>query len=101
LERETCQRQQHDVVVLHHVLRVVQVRGAEQQRQNAGDRLFDAEPQLAQETEAHQRRQNIDQDVGAVADENRADCRIGVVVCGKERQLLQAGADHVRGQHEQ
>ena len=79
----------------------MQVRGAEQQREDAGDRLFGAEPQLAQKTEAHQRRQDVDQDVGAVADENRADRGIGVVVSRKDRQLLQAGADHVRWKHEQ
>src|SRR5271157_2418388 len=100
LKRQASQRQKHDVVVLHHVLRIVQVRGAKQQRHHARDRLPRAEPQQPQKTETHQRGQHVDQYVGAVADHDAAHTRINAVV-REHRQLLQLRPNDVGGQHQQ
>ncbi len=94
-------RQQEDVVVLHHVLRVMQMRGREQQSQNAHYRLGDAEVQLPQEAETNQRRQHRHQDVDAVADDDVAHAGVGVVVVRKDGQACDISAHHIRGQQEQ
>src|SRR5579871_2767151 len=48
-ERESGESQQTDVVVLHHVLRVVQVRCGEEEGEHSGKGLLNAEGELPQE----------------------------------------------------
>src|SRR6185437_4508559 len=47
---ESDEREEHDVVVFHHVLRVVKMRGAENQGERAGDGFARGKLQLAQKT---------------------------------------------------
>ena len=101
LKCESSQGQKHDVVVLHHVLGVVQMGGAEQQCQNARHCLAGAEPQETQEAEADQRRQYADQNVGAVADHDVAHAGVIAVVVGENGQPLDIGSDDIRRQHKQ
>ena len=60
LKGQTGQGKQSDVVVLHHVLRVVQVSGTEQQGQHSGDRLRHVEAKHQQKPVADQHRQYAD-----------------------------------------
>jgi len=100
-ETKSSRGEEKDVVVLHHVLRVMQMRGGEQQCKNAGERMVDCEFELAEKSEAHQRRENSDENVCGEADEDIADRRIGIFVVRKEGKVFDDGADHVLGQHEQ
>ena len=94
-------RQQEDVVVLHHVLRVMEMRSREQQSQNAHHGLRNTEIQLPQEAETNQRRQHRHQDVDAVADDDVAHAGIGVVILGKDGEACDISANHIRRQQEQ
>ncbi len=100
LKRETGQRQQHDVVVLLHVLRIVQVRSAEQQCQDAENGFLHGKRKLAQKAECDERSQNVNQDACQVDNHDAAHGRI-VFVIGENRQPRDAGSHQVRGQHEQ
>ena len=100
LKRESSQRQKHDVVVLHHVLRVMQVRGAEHQRQHAQHGFPHAESQLAKQAKTHQRREHIHQDAGAIADHNAAHRGI-VLIPREDPPVHDPRACQIRGQHQQ
>ena len=101
LIREAGHAQQEDVVVLHHVLRVMEMGGRQQQSQNTHHRLRDAEIQLPQKAEANQRSQHRHQDVNAVADDDVAHAGIGVVILGKDWETCDVGANHIRRQQDQ
>src|SRR5208283_819502 len=74
------QGQKEDVIVLHHVLRVVKVSCAEQQSEHSGDRLLGGESQPAQESETDQSCQDVDQDVRAVADHDVTHGRVSLTI---------------------
>ena len=76
------------------------MRGAEHQCQHARRRLFQAKAQLAQEPECYQRRKNVDQNVGAVADHNAAHGGI-VFVIGEDRPVRNPRPQKIGGQHQQ
>ncbi len=99
--REPGESEEKDVVVLHHVLRVVQVRGREEQGQNARNGLLHCESQLPQEAEANQRGQHADKNVGAIADDDVAHTGVIAVVFGEDGKALGEGSGHVGRQHEQ
>ena len=72
---------------------------AKQQRQNAGDGFIDAKTQLAQQTERDQRRQHVDQDTGAVTDDDAANG--GVIFVFSENMPVRNPCGHQVGrQHE-
>ena len=100
LERESDEREKHDVVVLLHVLRVMQMRGAKQHGQHAPHGLAHFEAQLPQQAKSNDCREHIQQDVRAVAHEDAADCGI-VLVSRKNLPVCDPGGDHIGRQHEQ
>jgi len=101
LEGEADKREETDVVVLHHVLRVVQVRGEQEQSERAGDGLVYGEVKLAQKAEGNERGEDAEQDVGAEGDEDAADGWVVAEVVGEDGEVLDPGADDVGGEHEQ
>src|SRR5260370_29523683 len=64
---ESAQCEQANVVVLHHVLRVMKMGGKKKQRQHSGNRMTSGKAQQAKEPETDQRGQEIQQDVDEVA----------------------------------
>src|ERR1700733_707675 len=99
-ECEAGDREEKDVVVLHHVLRVMEMRGGEKQRQDAGDGMVRCESELTQNAETHERRKNSDKDIGGEADEDVTGGWVCVLVVVEERKVFEKSGDHVLGQHE-
>ncbi len=78
----------------------MQVSRAEHQGQDAEHGLVEAEAQLAQQAERNQRRQNIDQNIGAVADNDAAYRRV-ILVFGENVPVGDPCGDQICGKHEQ
>ena len=79
----------------------MEVRGEQQQSQNAGNCLPFPKVQLPQESEANQSGKHAEKDIGAVADDDVAHAGIVPVVVGESRKPLNVGPNHICRQHEQ
>ena len=101
MEADAGDGEKQDVIVLHHVLRVMEKRGAEKQREGAGNSFVDGKSEKSEQAVAHQHGKNADQNVGAGADDDVADAGIRVVVFIENGQLGDVGANDVGWEEEQ
>ena len=79
----------------------MQMRGEQEQRQHACRGLGDGETESAKKSETDQRREHVEQNVGAVADHNVPHAGGVAVVVGKDGKAIDAGSRDIEGQHEQ
>jgi hypothetical protein len=79
----------------------MEMRSEQQQRQNAGNRLFHSEVQLPEKSEADQSRKHRNEHIGAIADDDAAHAGIVPVVVSEDRKPLDISSHYIRGQHEQ
>ena len=100
-EAEAGEGEETDVIVLHHVLRVVEVGGSQQKGEHTRDGLVDVELKLAEKPEADEGGQHRDKDLRQPGDDDVAHGGIGVVVTIEDVQLLDVCAEDVRRKHQE
>src|SRR5229473_485208 len=78
LETQGGEREEHEEVVFHHVLRVVEEGGAEKERECSGHGLGIGEFEQAQEAQANQNGEDAQEDVRGVTHHDLADARVAL-----------------------
>src|SRR5262249_46773741 len=103
LQSKAREREQQNVIVLRHVLRVVQVRRGAQQRQSTSDRFQRRKTEQTKKVKHCECGEHIDEDIRADADEDATDGWVGfrARVVAPERQMVCSGADKIGWKHEQ
>src|SRR5713226_5037098 len=101
LETQGGEREEHEEVVFHHVLRVVEEGGAEQKREGSGDCLGIGELEQAQQAQADQNGEDAQENVGGVTHHDLADSGVALGEAFEQFPFREICADDVRGEHKQ
>src|SRR5712691_4195491 len=101
LETQGGEREEHEEVVFHHVLRVVEEGGAEKERECSGHGLGIGELEQAQEAQANQNGEDAQEDVRGVTHHDLADARVALGEAFEPFGVREICADNVRREHEQ